>query len=233
MATELEGNETLQNFIALLCDLNHQAAELLKTGNTEILSDMNDTVEKMYEIQHNGTEDALAGVGHLDKAAAYLFFEKQHPIQQMVHKMKYSGQPLVGYQLGKQAAREFICTDFFDGIDYLVPVPLAKKRLRQRGYNQSTEIAKGVSAISGIPVLDNVVRRNVFEGSQTNKGRWERNENVANVFALTDPSAISNRHLLLIDDVVTTGATVIACAQQLATAPNVKVSVLALGFAKS
>ena len=62
MATELEGNETLQNFIALLCDLNHQAAELLKTGNTEILSDMNDTVEKMYEIQHNGTEDAYAAM---------------------------------------------------------------------------------------------------------------------------------------------------------------------------
>ena len=169
----------------------------------------------------------------IERATALFYYEPHAESARLIYNLKYNDHPEIGEVMGRLFATELKKSDFFDGIDYLIPVPLAKKRLRQRGYNQSTEIAKGVSAISGIPVLDNVIRRNVFEGSQTNKGRWERNENVANVFALTDSSAISNCHLLLIDDVVTTGATVIACAQQLATAPNVKVSVLALGFAKS
>jgi ComF family protein len=110
---------------------------------------------------------------------------------------------------------------------------LAKKRQRQRGYNQSLEIARGISEITNLPIYNKVVRRNVFEGSQTNKGRWERNENVEKVFEMTDETAIHGKHLLIIDDVVTTGATVIACAKELCKAGNVKISVLSLGFAKN
>ena len=115
----------------------------------------------------------------------------------------------------------------------IVPVPLAKKRLHQRGYNQSEEIAQGISEITGLPVYKKVVRRNSFKGSQTNKGRWDRQENVEHVFELIDAQAVCNRHLLLIDDVVTTGATCIACAKALCQAGNVRISILSLAFAKS
>jgi ComF family protein len=130
-------------------------------------------------------------------------------------------------------AKEVQTAGFFDGIDGIIAVPLAKKRQQQRGYNQSEEIAQGVSEITGLPILKKVVRRTVFEGSQTNKGRWERHDNVEHVFELIDTKAVSGQHLLLIDDVVTTGATCLACAKALCQAGDVRISILSLGFAKS
>ena len=134
--------------------------------------------------------------------------------------------------MGRMMAKELMKSGLFEDIDALVPVPLAKKRERERGYNQSLELAKGVSEVTGLPIANLVIRRTKFVGSQTKRGRWERNENVEHVFELVDDN-ISDQHLLLIDDVVTTGATVIACAKEMQKASNVKISVLALGFAKS
>ena len=130
-------------------------------------------------------------------------------------------------------AKELMRNGLFDDIDALVPVPLAKKRERERGYNQSMMLAKGVSEVTSLPIANQVVRRTRFAGSQTRRGRWERNENVEDVFELQDADSISGKHLLLIDDVVTTGATIIACAKEMQKASNVRISVLALGFAKS
>ena len=95
------------------------------------------------------------------------------------------------------------------------------------------EIARGISEITGLPIYNKAVRRNVFKGSQTRRGRWERNESVEGAFELCDGNVVSGKHLLLIDDVVTTGATIIACAKALTEASGVRVSVFALGFAKS
>ena len=130
-------------------------------------------------------------------------------------------------------AKEIQPAGFFNEIDEIVPVPLARKRLHQRGYNQSKEIAQGISEITHLPINNNAVRRIVFEGSQTNKGRWERHENVEHVFELVDAASVCNKHLLLVDDVVTTGATCIACAKALCQAGDVRISILSLGFAKS
>ena len=135
--------------------------------------------------------------------------------------------------MGRMMAKELMRSGLYEGIDAIVPVPLAKKRERERGYNQSLELAKGVSEVTGLPIADKVVVRTKFVGSQTQRGRWERNENVENVFELVDGDSINGKHLLLIDDVVTTGATIIACAQEVQKASNVRISVLALGFAKS
>ena len=95
------------------------------------------------------------------------------------------------------------------------------------------ELAKGVSEVTGLPIDNHIVRRTKFVGSQTQRGRWERNENVENVFERINDNNISGKHLLLIDDVVTTGATIVACAKEMQKASHVKISVLALGFAKS
>ena len=169
----------------------------------------------------------------IERATALFYYESHSDTANIIYMLKYNNHPKIGEVMGRMTARELQTNDFFDGIDAIVPVPLAKKRLRQRGYNQSMEIAKGVSEMTGLPIYNKVVRRNTFEGSQTNKGRWERNENVEKVFELIDSETVHGKHLLIVDDVVTTGATVIACAKELCKAGNVKVSVLALGFAKS
>ena len=169
----------------------------------------------------------------IERATALFYYEAHAETANILYELKYKDHPEIGEVMGRLMAKELQPSGFFDGIDGIVPIPLAKKRQRQRGYNQSLEIARGVSEITSLPIYNKVVRRIAFEGSQTNKGRWERNENVENVFELADETAINGKHLLIVDDVVTTGATVLACAKELCKAPNVKFSVLALGFAKS
>jgi ComF family protein len=167
-------------------------------------------------------------VGHLDKAAAYLFFEKQHPIQQMVHKMKYSAQPLIGYQLGKQAAREFICTDFFDGIDIIMPIPLHRKRFRNRGYNQSEYIARGLSEITGIPIDTTHLLRIKDTPQQALQKGQDRKNNVVDAFEVNHPEQLYRKHILLVDDLITTGETVKACIQSMRPVRGAIYSVFAL-----
>ena len=117
--------------------------------------------------------------------------------------------------------------------EVIIPLPLAKKRQRQRGYNQSMELARGISEATGLPIYNQIVRRTRFVKSQTQMGRQERMENVADVFEAKDLSAIRGRHVLLVDDVVTTGATMMACAREILKTEGVRVSLLALGFTKS
>ena len=169
----------------------------------------------------------------IERAAALFYYEAHSETANILYELKYKNHPEIGEVMGRLMARELQTSGFFDGIDGIVPIPLARKRQRQRGYNQSMEIARGVSEITGLPIYNKVARRNAFEGSQTSKGRWERNENVEGVFEVKDVSVIQGKHLLIIDDVVTTGATVIACAKELCKGGNVKVSVISLGFAKS
>ena len=169
----------------------------------------------------------------IEKATALFYYEPHAETANILYELKYKNHPEIGEVMGRMMAKELMGSGMFDDIDAIVPVPLARKRERERGYNQSQELAKGVSEVAGLPIYNKVVRRTKFVGSQTKRGRWERNENVEQVFELVDGESISGKHLLLIDDVVTTGATIIACSKELQKASHVKISVLALGFAKS
>ena len=169
----------------------------------------------------------------IERATALFYYEPHAETANILYEMKYKNHPEIGEVMGRLMARELQMSNFFEGIDGIIPVPLAKKRQRQRGYNQSHELAKGISEITGSPIYNKVVKRTVFEGSQTSLGRWERNENVEQVFELQDAPTIQGKHLLLVDDVVTTGATVIACAKELCKAGGVRISVLSLGLAKN
>jgi ComF family protein len=188
-------------------------------------------------FQRNAKDNIMAkmfwGQIPIERASALFYYEAHSETANIIYELKYKNHPEIGETMGRMMARELQRADFFDGIDGIVPVPLAKKRERQRGYNQSMEIAKGVSEITSLPIYNKVVKRNTFSGSQTSKGRWERNENVENVFELIDGDSIRGKHLLIIDDVVTTGATIIACAKEMSKAEGVRFSVLSLGFAKS
>ena len=169
----------------------------------------------------------------IERATALIYYEPHAETANILYELKYKNHPEIGEVMGRLMARELQMSHFFEGIDAIIPVPLAKKRERQRGYNQSHELAKGISEITGLPIYNKVVRRTVFEGSQTSLGRWERNENVEQVFELKDAATIQGKHLLIVDDVVTTGATIIACAKELCKAEGVRISVLSLGLAKN
>lgn len=186
-----------------------------------------------HDLYENVMAKLFWGQIKLEKATALFYYEPHAETVQILYEMKYKNHPEIGVVMGRMMAKELMKSGLFEDIDALVPVPLAKKREHERGYNQSLELAKGVSEVTHLPIANQVVRRTKFVDSQTHRGRWERNENVEGVFELVDGDSLSGKHVLLIDDVVTTGATIIACAQEMQKASNVRISVLALGFAKS
>ena len=160
----------------------------------------------------------------VEKAAALFYYHPHAEMAQMVYRLKYNNRPDIGEDMGRVMASELQQSDFFSDIDVLLPVPLSSKRLRQRGYNQSEMLARGVS--------DKALCRKEFHQSQTKLTRWQRQENVADTFHLVDDSRLKGRHVLLIDDVCTTGATLIACANALKDVEGIRISVLTLGFTK-
>lgn len=173
------------------------------------------------------------GVLPVERAAALFYYEASSGVSRILYDLKYHDHPEIGRQMGQLMAQEFAAAGFFDGIDIIVPVPLARQRQRHRGYNQSMELACGISGVTGLPVYSRVVRRTRFDKSQTQLHYRERQENVANVFEVEDLSALSGRHVLLVDDVVTTGATMAACGRELLKAGGVSISLLSLGFTKT
>lgn len=168
----------------------------------------------------------------VERVASYFFYYPRTGVGQMIYDLKYHSQPWVGVALGRCMGRELAESGFFEGVDLLVPVPLARKRRRARGYNQSERIARGISEVTDIPVETKCVGRTRFVTSQTHLTVGERRDNVEGLFRLKDGRRVAGKHIMLIDDVITTGATIVACATALCEAEGVKVSVLSLGFAK-
>lgn len=169
----------------------------------------------------------------IERASALFFYEAGSEASRIIHALKYFHHPEIGQVMGRMAAEEMMPYRFFDGIDLIVPVPLARKRQRQRGYNQSEEIAKGVSAVTGIGIDTGIVRRRHFEDSQTHKTQAQRLDNVENAFEAVDTTRAAGRHLLLIDDIVTTGATIWACSRPICEAASCRISVLSLGVVRA
>lgn len=172
------------------------------------------------------------GLAPIEKAAALFYYHPHSETAQLVYRLKYNNRPDIGEDMGRVMANELQTADFFSDIDVLLPVPLASKRLRQRGYNQSEQLAKGISDITHLPIVTKALRRKHFQQSQTTLNRWQRQENVEDTFWLKDGSQLQDKHVLLIDDICTTGATLISCANTLKDIEGIRISVLTLGFTK-
>lgn len=171
--------------------------------------------------------------GHIpiERATALFFFTGSNT-RRTIHTMKYNHSPRIGKYLGQVLAEEISESGFFDGIDIIIPVPLARQRFLKRTYNQCSWIAKGMSRHTGIPVISDAVKRVCNNKTQTHLSTEERWDNVEGIFKLVRPDAIAGKHILLIDDVVTTGATTISCAQTLLQAgENTRFSIIALAMA--
>lgn len=181
----------------------------------------------------NEVEKMFWGKIPLGHATSYMFYQKGSDFRRILHLLKYEGRKDLGYTMGRLMAADVGRSGFFEGIDVIVPIPLHSARQRERGYNQSECLAKGISEVTGIPVDASSVKRRVHTQSQTKKSAYERWENVEGIFYAVDKARFAGKHVLLVDDVLTTGATITACADALADVDGVRLSVLTLAVARS
>lgn len=179
--------------------------------------------------ENNLLWDKIIEKAPIEKAASWLFYNGDHN-KFPIWALKYYGHDKAAIFIGSMMAKEIKASGFFFDIDVIVPLPLAKNRLRQRGYNQSEMLARGISNETGIPIVNDAVMRAKFKQSQTKLSHFERAQNVKNQFAVVDDSKLIGKHILVIDDVITTGSTISACINPLSCIEGVKISVLSLAF---
>ncbi|MCW3127139.1 MAG: putative amidophosphoribosyltransferase [Bacteroidetes bacterium] len=168
----------------------------------------------------------------LAHAASYLYVRDGNMTQTMIHQLKYKEKKKIGVKLGRLYGYKMKQAEsLFPKIDLIVPVPLHANRKNQRGYNQSDVFAQGLSEILEVPYEPNVMKRVVETVSQTKRSRYERWENVEGIFELSEPDKIKGKHILLVDDVITTGATIESSVTTLLKGENVTVSVATIATA--
>ena len=182
--------------------------------------------------KENPVEKLFWGKFPLERATAWIAYQRGTPYAKIIHQFKYRGRKTLAVDMGRMMAADLQKSGFFENIDFIVPVPLHSRRLRMRGYNQSEMLAKGVSEITQIPVLNDVIERTHYTETQTKKSGTERAENMKESFRVTDASHIVGKHVLLVDDVVTTSSTLTACGDALQAVEGIRLSVLALASAE-
>lgn len=176
---------------------------------------------------HNPVEKIFRGRLPLVGATAQFYFTKESLMQRLMHQFKYKRNSGLGLQLGKIMGEQIKRSERFEA-DALVPLPLFAAKEKRRGYNQAKVLCDGMATVLNVPVLDQVVIRPQHTDTQTKKGRIERWKNMEGKFILANPDAIHNKNVMLVDDVITTGATLEACGHELLQGENVKLSLATL-----
>lgn len=184
-----------------------------------------------HKIRENAVEEIFWGRIKINHAVSFLYFAKDGLTQNIIHNLKYKGNQQLGVLMGKLYGLELKTAGIFDDLDVIIPVPLHWKKLKKRGFNQSETFGKGLSTSLGIPQRPELLARKVNTATQTKKTRAERLDNVSGVFEVTDKPFLENKHVLIVDDVITTGATIEATATTLLEIPGVRVSFASIGFA--
>lgn len=182
-----------------------------------------------HNEQGNPVEQIFWGRIPIQYATSLFFYIKGSRYQRLIHEMKYNRKKEIGYELGKKLGNE-LKNSPFELADYVVPVPLHKKKLKKRGFNQSEWIGKGIAEVLEQFLSTKNLYRAEYTTSQTKKNKYERWLNVESVFKLNDPHEFSGKHILLVDDIITTGATLEACANAVLQSENTRVSIATLGF---
>lgn len=184
-----------------------------------------------HQIDHP-VEQLFWGKLPIERAMAWCHFVKGGTMQTLLHALKYHHRPDVGVVLGRQMAQE--CAAWLQPIDVIVPIALHHRRLQTRGYNQSECIAQGMASVMQVPVCTGVLVRSVNTATQTKMRVYERYENTQGIFSVVGGQELAGKHLLLVDDVITTGATLLAAAQTLRNQiPTCKISIATLAVASA
>lgn len=206
---------------------------LVALENTVCLNCLYTLPRTHYETEKDHpVEQLFWGKLPIERAMAWCHFVKGGTMQALLHALKYHHRPDVGVVLGRQMALE--CMSWFSGVEVIVPVPLHISRQQHRGYNQAACIAKGISQVIGVDVCTHVLARTVATSTQTRMRVFERHQNTQGIFAVQQPEVLAHKHVLLVDDVITTGATLLAAAQALKEEiPTCKISIATLAVASA
>lgn len=193
------------------------------------INDLPHTHFARYE--NNYIENIFRGRMHVKAAHSEFYFSKGQLVQHLIHQLKYNANKEIGYYLGEILGNSLLSGSRFLNIDYLVPLPLFADREFKRGYNQATVICDGIGASTQIPTMpDNIIRQRPTE-TQTRKHRSARWQNVDGSFAVKNPGKLTGKNILLVDDVITTGASIEACGQTILQVPGTSLSIAALAHA--
>ena len=182
--------------------------------------------------KRNPAYDLFSGYSQVNEVTGFLFFEKEGITQKLIHTLKYYGDKNLATFLGQTAALELQTAGFYASIDTIIPIPLHPKKEKKRGYNQSEWIAKGMASVYGCAMDNQRLKRVTDTESQTLKSVYDRHVNVEKIFELSEPGQYYGKHILLIDDVITTGATISSCIDALLTAPGITISIFSLSIAR-
>jgi ComF family protein len=178
--------------------------------------------------QDNPATRTFWGRARIESATACYYFNKGNKVQRLVHLLKYNGRKDIGIFIGEKQGHLLKYSRFFNTVEIILPVPLHKRKLMQRGYNQSEQFAIGLGKAMRVPVNPYILYRTRFTETQTRKSRFKRWQNVSEMFALKDPLILEGKHILLVDDVITTGATLESCIMVLSSIPGIRISIAAI-----
>lgn len=178
-----------------------------------------------FSADNNPVEKIFYGRLNIVAAGAAFYFTKNSLVQHLMHQIKYKNNQILAIYLGKLLGIQLLNSNRFNDIDALIPLPLNPKREAKRGYNQAELICMGIQAITNIPIQKKIVERTVYTKTQTQQNRMSRWQNIDGVFTIKNTNWINNKHVLLIDDIVTTGATLEACGHIILKNTNAKLSI--------
>ncbi len=185
-----------------------------------------------HAIAENPVAKQFWGKVQLEGATALFHFHKGEKVQTLMHRLKYNNRPEIGNKLGAVCAREIIKSNPYATVDFIIPIPLHKKKQKIRGYNQAYCFAKGMADIYGKVVLKDGLQRVKFTDTQTRKNRFDRHKNVKTVFRVSKPHLFIGKRVLIVDDVLTTGSTLASCIQLFNKIEGAKVMVAAIAYAE-
>jgi len=189
-------------------------------------------VTNFHKTSQNKLNQMFYGRMSIENAFTYLYYYKKGVVQSILHQLKYNGQPEIGEKLGEWFANDLLEVFSPPPWDIIIPIPLHRSREKKRGYNQSAFFASGLSKTLGIPWSKKVVVRIIKSETQTRKSKLERWENVKDIFRVTSKNEIKEKHVLLVDDVVTTGATLESCGKKLLEMDAAKLSIATIAIAR-
>jgi ComF family protein len=183
-----------------------------------------------HNIEENEMVKKLYGRVPLEFACSLFYFHKKGIVQEMIHKLKYKGQEEIGEAIGYWYGEELKSVEIIQSADYIIPVPLHKKRQRKRGYNQVDAFGKALSKSLNIPFDESILKRNVYSKTQTKKNLLDRTEVKKATFEAYFDEKHHGKHFILIDDVITTGSTLEICSQALLKIPDAKISIVCMAM---
>ncbi len=223
-------NSTLHLFYPHVC--TGCGSDLLKEDDLLCLKCIHNLPHTNFAaLANNQIEKDFWGRIQLTAAYSQFYFSKEFLIQHLIHQLKYNGDTKIGFYLGEVMGKTLLNSNRFSSIDAIIPLPLYADKEHKRGYNQATIICNGISSVMNIPVLNGAVIRQHATETQTHKHRNERWENVKSSFKVAKENELTGKHLLLVDDVVTTGATLEACGNVILETANVELSIATLAYA--